>query len=45
MLLWLQLNAIILIFGFELNAAIAVHRDLLNKTDYTDNKAKDLGIL
>ena len=45
MLLWLQLNAIILIFGFELNAAIAVHRDLLSKTDYTDNKAKDLGIL
>lgn len=41
MLLWLQLNAIILIFGFELNAAIAVHRDLRNKTDYTDNKVKD----
>jgi membrane protein len=28
-LLWLQLNAIILIVGFELNAAIAVNRDLL----------------
>jgi membrane protein len=29
LLLWLQLNAIILIVGFELNAAIAVNRDLL----------------
>ena len=28
LLLWLQLNAIILILGFELNAAIAVNRDL-----------------
>ena len=28
LLLWLQLNAVILIFGFELNAAIAVNRDL-----------------
>jgi membrane protein len=28
LLLWLQLNAIILIIGFELNAAIAVNRDL-----------------
>lgn len=27
-MLWLQLNALILIIGFELNAAIAVHRDL-----------------
>jgi membrane protein len=46
MLLWLQLNAIILIFGFELNAAIAVHRDLLSKTDYTDNDiASDLSEL
>lgn len=27
-MLWLQLNAVILIIGFELNAAIAVHRDL-----------------
>ncbi len=41
MLLWLQLNAIILIFGFELNAAIAVHRDILTKTDYTDNDVVD----
>ena len=41
MLLWLQLNAIILIIGFELNAAIAVHRDLLSKTDYTDNDVKE----
>ncbi len=31
LLLWLQLNAIILIIGFELNAAIAVNRDLLLK--------------
>jgi membrane protein len=46
MLLWLQLNAIILIIGFELNAAIAVHRDLLSKTDYTDNDmASDLPII
>jgi membrane protein len=29
LLLWLQLNAIILIVGFELNAAILVNRDLL----------------
>jgi membrane protein len=29
LLLWLQLNALILIIGFELNAAIAVNRDLL----------------
>ena len=28
-MLWLQLNALILIIGFELNAAIAVKRDLL----------------
>ncbi len=28
LLLWLQLNAIILIIGFELNAAIAVNKDL-----------------
>ena len=28
LLLWLQLNAVILIIGFELNAAIAVNRDL-----------------
>lgn len=28
LLLWLQLNAIILIIGFELNAAIVVNRDL-----------------
>ena len=28
LLLWLQLNAIILIIGFELNAAIAVNQDL-----------------
>jgi membrane protein len=28
LLLWLQLNAVILIIGFELNAAIAVTRDL-----------------
>ncbi|MEL7160040.1 MAG: YhjD/YihY/BrkB family envelope integrity protein, partial [Bacteroidota bacterium] len=27
-MLWLQLNALILIIGFELNAAIAVRRDL-----------------
>lgn len=27
-MLWLQLNALILIVGFELNAAIAVRRDL-----------------
>ncbi|WP_116105858.1 YihY/virulence factor BrkB family protein [Lewinella sp. IMCC34191] len=27
-MLWLQLNALILIIGFEMNAAIAVHRDL-----------------
>ena len=27
-MLWLQLNALILIIGFELNAAIAVHKDL-----------------
>lgn len=33
LLLWLQLNAIILIIGFELNAAIAVNRDLLLKPD------------
>lgn len=31
LLLWLQLNAIILIVGFELNAAIAVNRDLSSK--------------
>ena len=33
LLLWLQLNAIILIIGFELNAAIAIHRDLLTAHD------------
>lgn len=33
LLLWLQLNAIILIIGFELNAAIAVNRDLILKPD------------
>ncbi|NJO87101.1 MAG: YihY/virulence factor BrkB family protein [Lewinella sp.] len=27
-MLWLQLNALILLIGFELNAAIAIHRDL-----------------
>ncbi|PPK88270.1 membrane protein [Neolewinella xylanilytica] len=27
-MLWFQLNALILIIGFEMNAAIAVHRDL-----------------
>ena len=42
LLLWLQLNAIILIVGFELNAAIAVNRDLLLNTielveDSTEN--------
>ena len=31
LLLWLQLNAIILIVGFELNAAIAVNRDMASK--------------
>ncbi len=31
LLLWLQLNAIILIVGFELNAAIAVNKDLSSK--------------
>lgn len=28
-MIWLQLNAFILLIGFELNASIAVHRDLL----------------
>lgn len=31
LLLWLQLNAIILIVGFELNAAIAVNKDMASK--------------
>lgn len=31
LLLWLQLNAIILIVGFELNAAIAVNRDMASQ--------------
>ncbi len=32
-MLWLQLNALILIIGFELNAAIAVHRDITTVED------------
>jgi membrane protein len=31
LLLWLQLNAVILIVGFELNAAIAVNKDMASK--------------
>ena len=38
LLLWLQMNAIILIIGFELNAAIVVNRDLL--TDPNDIEMK-----
>ncbi|MDG2450101.1 MAG: YihY/virulence factor BrkB family protein, partial [Saprospiraceae bacterium] len=30
-LLWLQINAFVLLVGFELNASIAVNRDLLEK--------------
>jgi membrane protein len=37
LLLWLQLNAIILIVGFELNAAIAVNRDLSSKMTVISN--------
>jgi membrane protein len=36
LLLWLQLNAIILIVGFELNAAIAVNRDMSSKMTVSD---------
>ena len=38
LLLWLQLNAIILIVGFELNAAIAVNRDLSAKLTVIENQ-------
>ena len=42
LLLWLQLNAIILIFGFELNAAIAVNRDsMMTIKDITDDIEED----
>ena len=30
-MIWLQLNAYILLIGFELNASIAVNRDLLEE--------------
>ena len=34
-MLWLQINCFILLAGFELNAGIAVHRDII---DYKENK-------
>ncbi len=33
MLLWIQINCLILLIGFELNASIAVNRDLRNRLD------------
>lgn len=39
LLLWLQLNAIILIVGFELNAAIAVNHDLTSQIKVIENTA------
>lgn len=36
LLLWLQFNAVILILGFEVNAAIAVHRGLSQKECVND---------
>jgi membrane protein len=30
LMIWMQMNALVLIFGFELNAAVAVNRDLLD---------------
>ncbi|NJC26807.1 YihY/virulence factor BrkB family protein [Neolewinella antarctica] len=42
-MLWLQLNALILIIGFELNAAIAVRRDLTRapKADQLDESGEE----
>ena len=37
LLLWLQLNALILIIGFELNAAIAVNKDMASKMTVVEN--------
>ena len=39
LLLWLQLNATILIVGFELNAAIAINRDLMSQIKIIENTA------
>ncbi len=39
LLLWLQLNAIILIVGFEMNAAIAVTQDLMSQIKIIENTA------
>lgn len=41
LLLWLQLNAIILIFGFELNAAISVNKHLLETTEEETGESED----
>ena len=40
LLLWLQLNAIILIVGFELNAAIAVNRDIMSQIKQIEKTAE-----
>ncbi len=39
LLLWLQLNAVILIVGFELNAAIAVNHDLMSQIKVIETTA------
>jgi len=38
-LLWLKINAFILLSGFELNAAIAVKRDLKNESLLTQSQS------
>lgn len=40
-MLWIQLNALILLIGFELNAAIAVNRDLKTVKDAAEAAAEE----
>lgn len=43
LMLWLQLNCMILLIGFELNAGIAVLRDMRKKKDDEGQETTDIG--